>query len=348
MTIRFGVDEPESQFESLYQAATGAGRDVGDPGASLGDSAAGLGVSFRADATKVIAITTDASFHTPGDSMCVAPAPCPFGYPGPSQADTITALTAAGIKVIALKAPGSGGEMDALAAATGGSVQTTSSSSDDIAAAILDALEELTFTVTADASGCAPLEVSYDPASHTDVAGGTTVSFEETITVPDGTPGGEYTCTVSFLADDTVIGTQEITILVNTAPSCEDAAASSPLLWPPNHKYVDGSILGITDIDGDELTVAITGITSDEPVDAPGMGDGNTSPDAVIGTGNAFQVRAERQGAGDGRVYLVSFTADDGNGGTCTGTASIGVPHDQGGGATPIDSRGTSYDATTP
>ena len=282
----------------------------------------------------MIAITTDASFHTPGDPVCVAPAPCPFGYPGPSQADTIAALNAAGIKVIALKAPGSGGEMDALAAATGGSVQTTSSSSNDIATAILAALEELTFTVTADASGCAPLVVSYDPASHTDVAGGTTVSFEETIAVPEGTPSGEYTCTVAFLADDTVIGTQEITITVNTAPNCAEATADSPLLWPPNHKYVDGSIIGITDVDGDPLTVSITGITSDEPVDAPGMGDGKTSPDAVIGTGNAFQVRAERQGGGDGRVYLVDFTADDGIAGTCSGTAAIGVPHDQGGGAT--------------
>ena len=49
-------------------------------------------------------------------------------------------------------------------------------------------------------------------------------------------------------------------------------------------------------------------------------------------------LRAERSGTGDGRVYTVAFTAADGNGGACSGRVAVGVPHDKGGRATPVDS----------
>lgn len=41
------------------------------------------------------------------------------------------------------------------------------------------------------------------------------------------------------------------------------------------------------------------------------------------------EVRAERNGTGNGRVYHIGFTADDGNGGTYTGTVAVCVPHDR-------------------
>jgi len=58
---------------------------------------------------------------------------------------------------------------------------------------------------------------------------------------------------------------------------------------------------------------------------------GKKGPDAVIdGTGTAA-VRATRVGKGNGRVYTVFFTADDGNpGGVVSGEVYISVPHDQG------------------
>jgi len=39
------------------------------------------------------------------------------------------------------------------------------------------------------------------------------------------------------------------------------------------------------------------------------------------------KVRAERSGLGDGRVYRIAFTASDTQGGSCSGTAKVGVPH---------------------
>ena len=215
LVVRNGVDIPESQYEGLYQIATGAGRDVG--GASLlGDIPPGQNPSFRADATRVVAITTDAPFHVPNDSNCGAPnPPCPFGYPGPSKADTINALVNAGIKVIALKAPGSGTEMDDVAAATGGAVRTTTSSSADIANSILAALTAITQDITANPVGCSPLNVSFVPTIHGDVTGPTSVTFEETVEVPAGTaPGTTFNCSVEFKSDDTVLGVQQLRVQV--------------------------------------------------------------------------------------------------------------------------------------
>lgn len=42
---------------------------------------------------------------------------------------------------------------------------------------------------------------------------------------------------------------------------------------------------------------------------------------------NQILLRAERAGTGNGRVYVVHFTASDGQGGNCSGTVKVGVPH---------------------
>lgn len=129
----------------------------------------------------------------------------------------------------------------------------------------------------------------------------------------------------------------------NNPPVCSQASPSVARLWPPNHKLATITIQGVTDPGNDPVTLRVTGITQDEPVN--GLGDGDTSPDGFgVGTAQA-QVRKERSGTGNGRVYAIAFTAEDGKGGSCTGTVTVGVPHDQGQGSTPIDD-GQVYDST--
>ena len=84
------------------------------------------------------------------------------------------------------------------------------------------------------------------------------------------------------------------------------------------------SILGVVDPDGDPVTITVTGIAQNEPIDS---GDaGNPCPDAA-GVGSSIaRLRAERRGGGDGRVYQVAFLADDGKGGQCDGTVTVCVP----------------------
>jgi uncharacterized repeat protein (TIGR01451 family) len=196
--------------------------------------------------------------------------------------------------------------------------------------------------------GCA-LALGTITCSAGTLAPGATQAFSITVLA---LPGSSITntATIAGLQPDPNLAnnTASVTTSINLNPICAAAATGLDDLWPPNHKYVNGQIAGVTDADGDPVTLTITGITQDEPVDADGNGDGHTSPDATVGSAGAFQVRAERAGGGDGRVYSISFSASDAQGGSCTGTLAVGVPHDQGSGSTAIDSAPPSYDSTTP
>jgi hypothetical protein len=125
------------------------------------------------------------------------------------------------------------------------------------------------------------------------------------------------------------------TILINTPPDCS-ALTGGGELWPPNHKFHLITVSGVTDADGDPVTVTITGVTQDEALD--GLGDGDTAPDAQAGSAsNEVSVRAERSGLGDGRVYRIAVSGADTRGGNCTGSVLVTVPHDQSG-APAVDS----------
>jgi cysteine-rich repeat protein len=122
--------------------------------------------------------------------------------------------------------------------------------------------------------------------------------------------------------------------LLNRPPSCAHAFASISRLWPPTGRMADVAIRGVTDPDGDPIAITISGVTQDEPVHA---GGDHSCPDAAgVGTSVA-QLRSERQGNGDGRVYHVSFRANDSRRGICTGILSVCVPHDQGKGSRCVD-----------
>lgn len=133
---------------------------------------------------------------------------------------------------------------------------------------------------------------------------------------------------------------------VNSVPDTGEAYASPDCLWPPNHQFANVEILGVTDLDGDLFTITVTGITSDEATATDkGSGGAKHAPDASgVGTSMA-SLRVERSGTGDGRVYAISFTADDGLGGIAQGTVFVRVPHDQSGECDAVDS-GQNYDAT--
>ncbi len=161
------------------------------------------------------------------------------------------------------------------------------------------------------------------------------------------TSAGAYTGSDSFTflvndgRADSVVATVSLAVVAvsNHAPSCSSAQPNLAILWPPNHKMKGIQVTGVTDADGDPVTILAKRIRQDEPVE--GAGDGNRSPD---GTLTPLQVRSERSGGGDGRVYHVSFEATDGEGAGCTGTVTVCVPHDQGGGGC-VDG-GALYDST--
>ncbi len=151
--------------------------------------------------------------------------------------------------------------------------------------------------------------------------------------------------------DDTPV-LSDLDVTCNEPPDCSEASANPACLWPPNHKMVPVSITGVTDPDGDPVTIVITGITSDEATASDkGAGGAKHAPDADgVGTDTA-ELRAERSGKSNGRVYVISFTASDGKGGECEGSVQVNVPHDQrparrAPAPCEADDDGQNYDAT--
>jgi hypothetical protein len=127
-------------------------------------------------------------------------------------------------------------------------------------------------------------------------------------------------------------------LVPNHPPDCTSLAANPAVLTPPNNRLVPAAITGATDPDGDAVTFTVIGVTQDEPV--------GTAPDAAAGPGpSQVSLRAERDGAGDGRVYQVAVRGDDGFGGSCTGSVKVSVPK----GTRPAtDSAPPSYDSLHP
>jgi hypothetical protein len=181
-----------------------------------------------------------------------------------------------------------------------------------------------------------------DPSSSiatTDSAGNATV----TVTNSPPNPGTD----VVTATDGPLTATSSVTWF-NQPPDCSAVTLDITSLWPPNHKLRTITASGATDSDvGDSATLVIDGITQDEPVN--GAADGNTSPDGFLSSplSNKAKVRAERAGTGDGRVYRLHFTATDTHGGSCSGTATVGVPHDNSGPAA-VDSAPPSYNSLLP
>jgi hypothetical protein len=143
----------------------------------------------------------------------------------------------------------------------------------------------------------------------------------------------------AYLAEEGTFGLGGL--LINRPPDVSDAYPSIASLWPPNHVFVDVRIEGVTDPDGDEVTVTILHITSDEPTASV---PGDPAPDASGIGGGTASLRAERLGTGNGRVYAITFMATDAAGGASTGTVTVEVPHDED--SDPSIDDGQDHDAT--
>jgi hypothetical protein len=166
------------------------------------------------------------------------------------------------------------------------------------------------------------LDSSFHPLFKTSDPLGANALFSVCVT---GAPGG-----LLSVFDPTILqppSTLKIVVpALNAPPDCSQAKPSVAILWPPNHKMIEVSILGVTDPDGDPITIKIDSVKQDEPNN--GLGDGDTCPDA-LGIGNSTaKLRAERSGTGNGRVYTIFFTATDGRGGSCSGSVKVCIPRD--------------------
>jgi len=128
-------------------------------------------------------------------------------------------------------------------------------------------------------------------------------------------------------------------------------------LWPANHAMIPVRVyVGATDdcsAPGDILPITVR-VSSSEPDNASGNGDGNTNGDvhgfdgyaAPVNVTSSFtydavnhrwggtvRLRAERAGGGAGRKYTIDVVAQDSHGNTAVTSCCVVVPHDRRGSA---------------
>lgn len=140
------------------------------------------------------------------------------------------------------------------------------------------------------------------------------------LTISDGS--SESTCTTSAF----IVDTQE--------PSVEVSCAQE-LLWPNNHEFRNvGAAIHIEDCDpsATDSSLALIEVWSDEVEVTDGkngpVGDssGRHGPDAVLSADGCVDLRSERHGRLDGRVYLIVVQATDSSGNVGYGYCAVVVP----------------------
>jgi Subtilase family/HYR domain len=141
------------------------------------------------------------------------------------------------------------------------------------------------------------------------------------------------TTTVTFTAtDDSGNSSQAsttVTVVDTTPPDIHSVTAEPGSLWPPNHTLRPVTVsVDVSDICDAAPACQIVSVTSNEPVN--GKGDGNTAPDWQITGDLTVDLRAERSGAGNGRVYTITVRCTDDSGNSSMKSMNVTVPHDQG------------------
>jgi photosystem II stability/assembly factor-like uncharacterized protein len=115
---------------------------------------------------------------------------------------------------------------------------------------------------------------------------------------------------------------------IDRTPPDLSIGLDSPVVWPPNGHHVSVHVTAlIHDACDPAATFVLTSITANEPLEADDIRG------AEFGTPDVdFELRSERLGSGNGRRYLVTYTATDALANARTATAEVFVPRDQRGG----------------
>lgn len=142
---------------------------------------------------------------------------------------------------------------------------------------------------------------------------------------------GLHTLTLKAEDDFNVSLSSDIIVeIVDTTVPTIAPIVNKSILWPPNHQMVDIEVVAnANDNSGGPITLSAT-VVSNEPID--GTGDGDMAPDwtepliqenGII----SLQLRSERSGSGNCRIYTLSITATDDSDNFSTVDVDISVPH---------------------
>lgn len=178
--------------------------------------------------------------------------------------------------------------------------------------------------VVAEATGPLGALVSYSGESATDAVGvvslvclpasGTQFAIGDTLVV----------CTAEDAAENEGSASFTVTVEDTTGPDITDVSADPSELWAPNNKMRSVTVsVTATDAVDPNPSCVITGVSDNETDEAD---DWEQTGDLTV------DLRAQRDGGGNGRTYTISVTCTDGEGNNSDGTVEVTVAHDQGNG----------------
>jgi hypothetical protein len=177
---------------------------------------------------------------------------------------------------------------------------------------------------------CAALvpAVNITAVTATDNCGSPTVTHVSDV-ITNQTCANRFTLTRTYRATDasgnSATCSQVITVNDDAPPQITGLSATPQTLWPPNHTMRDVIIsYQVADncVSSPNITISVT---SNEAVN--GTGDGDTGPDWEIINNNHIRLRAERAGNGNGRIYTITITVNDGCNPPVSSSTQVVVAH---------------------
>jgi hypothetical protein len=163
------------------------------------------------------------------------------------------------------------------------------------------------------------------------IDGGESVDLP-TCQLPAGQPLGDhsYLLEVSDGYNYPVTGTVTVTVQDSSAPTLSPTVDQA-ILWPPNHEMVEVTVVPNAYDDSGSLSLDVE-VVSNEP--ETGLSEGDLGPDfsapVIDADGTVhLQLRAERDGRGNGRIYQIVITASDDSGNVSSTTLEVLCPHDK-------------------
>jgi hypothetical protein len=196
---------------------------------------------------------------------------------------------------------------------------------DDCGVATGDVEVEVTETTGNATLGAPIVNISQNGATTVDVSGSVLVS--DLTTSPAQVRIGIEAEDNCGLTDSEVL----LADVSDTTPPAIEVVLDPDVLWPPNHK-MKAITAEVTAADNcGVVSFVLDSVTSDEPDDATGDGKFiNDVQGAMPGTADlSFQLRAERMGSGDGRIYTATYTATDGSDNEASDSDEVQVPASQ-------------------
>ena len=206
-------------------------------------------------------------------------------------------------------------------------------------------------TITATVSGGGSFCFGGSSTVRVDLAGGA-APYTVTLSNGGGTKTGSSPLIFTVNPSATTTYTVQSATDVNGFPAMATGSATvtpdtvaptltlKPFLapFPNDHKYRSFGIADMVASVSDNCTslsvndVVIEKVTSDEVDNAPGNDDGNTTDDIVIAANcKSVQLRAERDGTKNGRVYVVTLRVRDASGNPTRKEFKVSVPISQNG-----------------